>query len=197
MRRTALLCSLLFLAGCSSVGTPDSLRSTLTRTNNTTATPQALNYCHGGGCVYTTRVKFTDKDWQNISKLFRKIKTPEAERSALIKATQQFENLASTQASTSTDKPGTFSGGAARDQLDCHDEMLNTAVFLHLLQNEKLLKFHTALGPAVRGHFIFGWPHTAMALQDTTTQNIYILDTWENPLTEPPLLLPENDWRKN
>lgn len=185
----------LLLAGCTSVGTPDSLTHVLQRTDNQSATTQHFNYCHGGGCRISTPLSFTSTEWQSITAPFKKIKNAEAERQALIKAAQKFEEILGPKAHTTTDKPGTFSGGGASDQLDCHDEMLNTALFLHLLQQQKLLKFHQALGPAVRGHFIFGWPHTAMALQASKSQKVYILDTWELPTAQPPLLLPIAAWR--
>lgn len=194
--RQLLLWASLLLAGCSGVGTPDSLRHTLERTDNQSATIKQFNYCHGGGCRLSTKVTITDKEWQNITAPFISIKNAEAERTALIKSEQKFEAILGPKADTTTDKPGTFAGGGGSDQLDCHDEMLNTALLLHLLQQNKILKYHQALGPTVRGHFIFGWPHTAIALQDTTSNEVYILDTWENPAAQPPLLLPLSAWQK-
>lgn len=192
---TLLWCSLL-LAGCTSVGTTASLPRVLERSENQTATPNDFNYCHGGGCRLLTPLNFTDSEWQSITLPFKKITTAEAEREAIKQAEQVFEKILGPKAGTTTDKPGTFSGGGGADQLDCHDEMLNTALLLHLLQQQNLLNHHQALGPAVRGHFIFGWPHTAMALQNTTTREVYILDTWDIPPAATPALLPVKTWRK-
>lgn len=179
------------------MGSPASLPHVLSRTENQNATTEHFNYCHGGGCTYATATRFSKAEWQAITAPFSKVKNAEAERQALITAEQKFEDILAPRMGTTTDKPGTFAGGGASDQLDCHDEMLNTALFLHLLQQNKILKYHQTLGPAVRGHFIFGWPHTAMALQDTTTQTVYILDTWDSASAELPHLIPVKQWRKH
>lgn len=185
----------LLLAGCSSVGTSASLKTTLPQSDNQQASLESMNYCHGGGCRIKTRLSITTAEWHLITAPFGHIKSASDEQHALIKSAQRFEEILGTKAHTTTDKGGTFAGGGGNDQLDCQDEMLNTAMLLYLLHQHQLLKYHQALGPAVRGHFIFGWPHTAMAIQNKTTQDIYILDTWEKPHAMPALLLPVNEWR--
>lgn len=168
----------VFLLSCASG--PHSHESYLHGRNVPLPSRDAFYHCHGYGCKIVSEIKLTDKDWQQIMRLFRpKAKNAETERAQIAKAVGLLERLVGPRDGTAHDVRGTFRD-TGDDQLDCVDESTNTTAILALLQNENLLTFHTVQAPTVRLPIIHAgrWPHQTAVIRENKTGTLYAVDSW-------------------
>ncbi len=96
---------------------------------------------------------------------------------------------------TTGDLGGTFPGTGKSGQMDCVDEAVNTTTYLRMMAAEDLLRWHTVDNHAVRGFFIFGWPHTTAVIRETQTDQRFAVDAWFHRNGAPPEVLPLATWR--
>lgn len=143
--------------------------------------PEAFSHCHAYGCQKITDISLDKKQWKAIEKAFRpKPKNAQAERKAIAKAIGTFETTVGKIAGTDTDVYGTFVQ-TGRDQLDCVDESTNTTVYLALLEQKKLIRFHTTQAPTARLpliHYAGRWPHQTAVIAETATGAFFAVDSW-------------------
>ena len=185
----------LGLLGCaSSTGGPAGFQAFLNRQGIAASTSTQVWYCAGGGCRLRQSYPMPAATWQAITALWENVFDPATERTALGEAVAFYEQALGPQAGTAQDLPGTFNLGQGT-QLDCVDEASNTAVLLHLLAKHKILRFHQPTGPLVRGHFVTGWPHTAVTLTETVTGHVWVVDSWAQAPGTPAWVQPEAAWR--
>ena len=165
--------------------------------------PQNFVVCLRHGCNMEVDVSLTEAEWQSVRDIFAQppavgqAGTPEGERVQIAFALARIEQLVADQANTGNDVGGSFSGFGRSNQLDCVDEMVNTATYLTLMHNDGLFEFHRpgrrvteALSP--RGF----WPHTVSTVIDTTADDRhYVIDTWIKNNGEVPYVMALNDWK--
>lgn len=145
-------------------------------------TPSAENFrhCHGYGCKTIVDVSLTKDQWKPIEKIFRPTpKTPEAERERLQKAIGKLEQIVGKITNTEGDIAGTFRQ-LGDQQLDCVDESSNTTIYLTVMQEKGLIKFHDVLSPTVRLPFVNAghWPHQTAVIKDRQSGVSYAVDSW-------------------
>lgn len=180
MRNAPLLTSLILLAACASAYDGGDYKMYLAKKNVAQPTSELVHHCHAYGCQAISKVELTKADWKKIQKIFKsKSKNAEAERKKIAKAIGVFEQIVGAKDGTDKDVRGTFVE-SGRYQLDCVDESTNTTMYLALLQDKKLLKFHDVQAPTARVPIIHAgrWPHQTAVIRDIKTGEFYVVDSW-------------------
>jgi hypothetical protein len=144
--------------------------------------PDEFQHCRGYGCAFRDRVSLDKKEWRQVRRYFKGVKSPEAEREAVAKAIGYFERDIGQKTNTADDIAGTF-GKVGTHQLDCIDESTNTTIYLALLQKQNILKYHKVSAPMsrtpltgmARGKF---WPHQTAVIIDMKSGQAYAVDSW-------------------
>ena len=178
MKRIAVFIPLLLLSAC---GMSNHAETALQRKNIEITSTEKFDHCYGYGCVKKTKAAMTTKDWAQIQKIMRGSNTAEKERENIKQAIGAFETIVGEKTGTKTDKGGTFAEMLSKDtQQDCVDESLNTTIYLTLLQQKGLLKFHQPAAPNVRLPIIHAgrWPHQTAVMQETKSGKLYAVDSW-------------------
>jgi len=186
----------LFLCGCS--GAPGDYHSYLEGRKVGMSTPENVRHCRGYGCKYIVNVAMSERDWHKIRLAFRpKAKNAAAERKQIARAIALFEQTVGPLAGTQYDERGTFRK-TGDYQLDCVDESTNTTTYLAVLENAKLLKFHTVAGPIIRMPIIHAgrWPHQTAVVTETKTGTLYAIDSWFRDNGTPADIIPLKEWKE-
>jgi hypothetical protein len=121
--------------------------------------------------------------------------SPKAERGAIAKAVQYFEQR-SFQVIGVRDKPkADFGASHIKGQMDCVDESTNTRTLLLYLAERDLLKFHKVGRNVSRGIFFDGrYPHfTAIVIDPAGTK--WVVDSWYKPTGGAPDVFPYEQWK--
>lgn len=185
----------LMLSACSTSSSNSDLY--LARRGINPPTPDAIPYCRGYGCQFVDKVQLTDKEWKAIEKPFkRKAKNAQQERSKIAQSVGIYETIIGPLTGTENDVKKTFEK-TGNDQLDCVDESTNTTIFLTILQEKGLLKFHKLEGPTARLPLIHtaGWPHQTAVISDNETGEFYAVDSWFHDNGAPAEIVPLKEWK--
>jgi hypothetical protein len=200
MRFTVFLPALFLLTACAgpSMDEPHPFAPYLVHHDLGTPRPDDFLHCRGYGCVIKDRVSLNEKEWAGVQKLFKGAKTASAERESVSKAIGLLERIVGPMTSTENDVGGTFRH-TGEDQMDCVDESTNTTVYLGMMQNDRLLKFHTVNQPVSRSPFTTMhagkfWPHFTAVMVETRTGEAWAVDSWARDNGFPAEILPLNDW---
>ncbi len=185
MKHTAFFITILLLAACQTTsGAGNGYQAYLDRKGLSAPTQERFPHCRAYGCHIVDSIQLTAQDWSAIAAPFTNIQTAEEERQSIAAAIGLFEQKVGARNGTSADKRGTFSGvGAGNTQHDCVDESVNTTIYLALLAQQNLIKFHTVASPVSRTPattILSGklWPHqTAVVIEKETGQR-FAIDSW-------------------
>ncbi len=164
-----------------------------------------FTHCFNYGCQTHQNVALPEATSQALQQLFI---TPVAisaqeERVKISQAIQIFETDIGALTGTKNDKHGTFrlyqddAPSTASFQQDCIDESTNTTIYLALLENMGLLKFHKPAFPANRQPFLHGarWWHQTAVIIDTTTNEKFAVDSWFFDNGAPAAIVPLKEWK--
>lgn len=155
-----------------------------------------MSVCHGYSCSFRSKLVLGPGDAVRLQSIMRAgASSPAAERAALKKAVQYFEER-SYQVIGVRDLPkAAVIGARIKGQMDCIDESTNTTGFLHYLANRGLLKFHTVGRKVSRGFFIDGrYPHwTAIIVDKGGTR--WVVDSWYSAGGGKPDIFPYEQWK--
>ena len=78
---------------------------------------------------------------------------------------------------------------------DCWDTTRNTTSLLLVLQEWKLLKYHTIGDPHYRGNtLVLQTPHNTAVLVDRATHIEWVVDLWPRGYLQPPDVMPVTKW---
>lgn len=197
MRQAALISAALFLVSCASQQ-GSSVQHYLTKKGLSAQTPQSFEHCYGYGCKNIAQVEWSNQDWRPVKKAFSpKPRTPEAERKAIKNAIAAFEQKVGAQTGTEVDEWGTFRK-TGHYQHDCVDESTNTTIYLSLLEQKGLLKFHNIEPPSARFPLIHAgrWPHQTAVISEKDTSAFYVVDSWFHDNGQPPEIVPLKQWKE-
>lgn len=162
----------------------------------TDPTPDHLSVCLNHGCSTVRVVGFKPDQWAAVKALFRKPPaTAEQERERLKLAIALIETITGELAGTSQDKGGDWAGLGLPGQQDCIDESVNTSLYLTLLENVGLMRFHAVEDRVTRGYFLFGYPHTTAVIREKTSGSEFTVDSWFFDNGQPPVILPLQVWK--
>ena len=192
MRCGILLGVLLFpaiAAGCSSV--PDRSSGLVVGY----AMPKQIDICHGYGCAYRAKLDLDASDGERFREIMEAgSASPAAERAAISKADQYFEERAYT-ATGLRDRPEAEVAGAARGQMDCVDESTNTNSLLVYLAERGLLRHHKVEKRVTRGFLLDGrYPHWTAVISDPAGVR-WVVDSWYAPMGGAPDIIPLSEWK--
>ncbi len=97
---------------------------------------------------------------------------------------------------TSADIGGTFQGAFKSGQLDRVDEAVKTTVYLSLIEDDGLLKWHTLGAPADRNPFTGAccWPHKTAVVVVTSSRSSYAVNSWFHHNGVPAEVVTLTDW---
>jgi hypothetical protein len=148
--------------------------------------------CHGSGCKYKTRFRFSPQDIDALSRIFAGASSPPDERARIAQAIAWAERRVCKTAGTCQDRPQA-GWTSIRGQLECVDESMNATSYLLLIQSHRLLKYHKVITPLHR--FSFGtFPHWGARL--AATDGEFIVDSFFRANGEKPDVLPVYVWAK-
>ncbi len=158
--------------------------------------PAHFSVCSEHTCKKLSIVGLAPSQWQQIRAIF----SPEAvdavqERASIASAIALMETIVGELTGTSHDKGRNFQGVGTDGQMDCIDESTNTSLYLTMMVKDGLLKWHTVEDHATRGWFFFGWPHSTAVIRDTSSGELFAVDSWFEDNGEPPHILPLSVWR--
>lgn len=127
----------------------------------------------------------------------RPLQSPEAERERIKTAIGLFEQKVGAKTGTSVDIHGTFFK-TGKYQLDCVDESTNTTVYLSLLQQKGLIRFHRVEGPSVRLPLIHAgrWPHQTAVITELNTSEFFAVDSWFHDNGAPAEIISLKEWKE-
>lgn len=191
----AITVSCLVLSGCAAE-LHSSLPAYMKYKNLPEVTVDNFPHCQGYGCPIHNNVILSKSDWKKIDKAFgTKAKNAEGERANLPNVIATFEQIVGPLTGTENDRLGTFIQ-TGKGQLDCVDESTNTTIYLLLLAERGLLKFHTVEQPQVRYPLISGrgWMHQTAVITDAKTGAKFAVDSWYEDNGKPAYVVPLSDW---
>jgi hypothetical protein len=154
-------------------------------------------HCQGYGCPLYKNVALNQHDWKIIEKAYgAKAKTAAEEREKAARAVGAFERVVGPLTGTDVDIEGTFLK-TGKGQLDCVDESTNTTIYLMLLKQRGLLRFHEIEQPQVRWPILSGrgWMHQTAVLTEKATGVQYAIDSWFEDNGKPAWVVPLDAWR--
>ncbi len=183
----------LLLGGCAmkEYGSYDNY---MTRRSLPAASKQSFPHCSDYDCATVQLANFWPREWKKVEAVFKpKAKTAAKEREQIATAIMMMERIIGPITGTDGDVGDTFKK-TGKGQLDCVDESTNTSVYLDLLRQEGLIKFHTLEAPVARAP-MFRWPHQTAVIRDKKTGEFYAVDSWFNDNGEPIYIVPLETWR--
>jgi len=160
------------------------------------AVPTKLSVCHGYGCRDVAKIHVTD----GISKKFSAImayggKSPQAERAAMSKAIQYYEELSVGAVGARDSAKSSFIASSEKGQMDCIDESTNTRHLLLYLHSRGLLKHHSVEANVSRGLLLDGrYPHWTAVIRDPSGKR-WAVDSWYEPAGGAPDIVALDYWR--
>lgn len=186
--------NILILAGLGLVATG----CTSVSSNYTGAITQTeasrIYVCSGFDCAYKTRLDLGAADHDHFAALFQGADSPEAERSAISRAVQHYEERAAGVIGMRDLPKSDFTQSRVKGQMDCIDESTNTRSLLLYLDKQGLLKHHTVETNRSRGLFVDGrYPHSTAVLRERSGKR-WAVDSWYEPMGGPPDILPLDTW---
>jgi hypothetical protein len=152
--------------------------------------------CHGHNCTFKTSVELDAA----AQKRFADIMAPgassaEAERAAIGKADQYYEELAFAAIGIRDQPISGFSTSGKRGQMDCIDESTNTRSLLRYLEARGLLKYHAVQSNVSRGLMVDGrYPHSTAVIRDKATGIDWVVDSWYAEMGGAPDIFLLKDW---
>ena len=161
------------------------------------AEAQSFRVCNGYGCTFQTPVTLTPADRSRIASIMAGGRaSPAAERAAVRRAVQIFEQR-SVAVIGVVDRPKMdFGKGRERGQMDCVDESTNTDHFLRYLQGAGLLHHHRVAKRDSRGSFVDGrYPHFTAVLRDDSGTS-WAVNSWYEPGGGPPDVMLLSEWHR-
>lgn len=165
--------------------------------------PQSFKVCMHHGCSTEVDVSLSEAEWQEVRDIFAasppvgEAGTAEGERVQIAFALARIEQLVAPKAGTGGDVGGSFSGAGRSNQLDCVDEMVNTATYLSVMHNDGLLRHHRPGRRVTEALSARGfWPHTVSTVYALEEQRHYVIDTWIKNNGEVPYVMALNDWAR-
>ena len=183
-------------AGCTTgrIDPPDAY----IRSHNISRTAYSnFQLCYAHGCSKKVDVQLSDQEWEIVENVFSPYgQNSTAEREAIAKAVQLLERMTGDKTGINTDRGSSFPGLFKANQMDCVDETVNTNIFLLQLQMDGLLKYHRFYGITSRGFLVHGWPHFASTIEEMSSQELFVVDSWFSDHGGRVYILPEKIWKQ-
>lgn len=149
--------------------------------------------CTDYHCDAGQMVTLTASQWQSVRELFVAQTSPAEERENIRQAIALLENMVGDITGTWRDLAGNVVGAGQPGQLDCISESRNTTVYMRLMFDDGLLKWHYVEERQVRHTLIFNTHWTAIIV-DRSSGERFAVDSWFRDNGHPPDIQPLSDW---
>lgn len=160
----------------------------------TAAAPEAFFSCTDYHCDEGQTVHLNDQQWQTVRDAFPEpAESPAVEREQIRHAIAALETAVGGITGTWRDLGENVAGAGQPGQLDCISESKNTTTYLHLLEADGLLKWHTVEDREVRTLLVFS--HWSAVIRDRTSGERYVVDSWFLDNGKPPYIQTLADWK--
>ena len=154
-----------------------------------------LDVCHGFNCYFRTKVAFGGDDATLIAGYFAAVDTPAAERAAISRSIQHFENKSTQAIGIADGAKSSIRVSGKQGQMDCIDESTNTRTLLLYLAGRELLKHHKVEPTTSRGIILDArYFHSTAVVRDSAGKR-WAIDSWYEPAGGPPDIMPLDEWR--
>lgn len=160
--------------------------------------PEAFFICGSHGCEERLPVSLSAREWRHAQAPFRaRPRSARAERAALAEALRRLEVTVGHKTGYNADKARSVLQFDGKSQ-DCVDEMVNTAVYLKMLDDAGHLRFHrpgqrVTLGFMTRNF----WTHTVATIFQRDSGQEFVVETWAVDFGELPYIMDRTDWANN
>lgn len=159
----------------------------------------AMTVCYGFVCRSRETLSFTASDRRALSGIMAAGRSSSAaERAAVQRAVVWFDRRVGPVIGTNKRVArADFRARDDRHNFDCWDTTRNTTSLLLVLQNWRLLKFHTVGDPRYRGNVVaLQTPHNTAVLVEHATRAEWVVDLWPRGYGERPNVMPVARWLK-
>jgi hypothetical protein len=156
--------------------------------------PAVFEACVDYHCDRQRPVALDAGAWHQIASQFPDNSSAPDERVNIAHAIALMERLVGQRTGTWQDQPRNSAGTGQTGQLDCIAESINTTTYLHLLEEAKLIRWHSVEKRTKRQRWLVAIHWTAVIrAKDTGRQ--FAVDSWYGANGALPLVQPLNDWR--
>jgi len=159
----------------------------------------SMTVCYGFVCRSREVLTFTPADRRTLTRILAGGRSSAAaERAAVQKAVVWFDRRMGPVIGTSKRVArADFRSGDDRHNFDCWDTTRNVTSLLLVLQQWKLLKFHSVGDPRYRGNVIaMQTPHNTAVLVEQANRSEWVVDLWTRGYGERPDVMPVAAWLK-
>lgn len=160
--------------------------------------PGAFQVCGSHNCRKRVAVSLSPAEWSSARAPLRSHpRNAGAERRALAETLRRLEVVVGRKTGYDRDRAGSTLQMGVKAQ-DCVDEMVNTAVYLKMLDDAGDLRFHRP-GQRVTIGFMTRefWTHTVASIFQKDTGQEFIVETWAVDFGETPYIMDRKDWAAN
>ncbi|AEP08963.1 hypothetical protein [Micavibrio aeruginosavorus] len=192
----AIICLLLSACASVDVNEPRPYAGYFEQKKLTAPAPKSFDVCRGYGCASRDRVSLSSAEWGKATAPLRQtITNAPAERAAIAKSIGLMERVVGQKTGTAVDVAGTYDT-LGPYQLDCVDESTNATVYLAMMEEAGLFKFHKTTRPTARVPiFVAQGPHQTAALIEIKTGARYAADSWFHDNGHPAEIVPMGEWK--
>ena len=162
-------------------------------------TAKSMTVCYGFVCRRREILDFTAGDKAALTRIMASGRaSAAAERQAVQKAVVWFDRRMGPILGTNKRVArADFRAGDDKHNFDCWDTTRNTTSLLLVLQDWKLLKFHTVGNPHYRGNtLVLQTPHNTAVLVDRATRVEWVVDMWPRGYAQVPDVMTVQQWVK-
>ena len=175
----------LLLAGCVRAPLPP---------ENEVIQLDAVPFIYSAGKLVQTTITVSSQDWARIEGFFEPLATtPMEERHQIRYSIAVFEQIAGIQTGTWKDQAVNHAHLGSDAALDCIDESTNTTVYLRVLEQQGLLRYHHVEPPIARHRFFLDIHQTAV-ITELASGDEYVVDSWFRDNGFPPYVTTVDAW---
>lgn len=158
--------------------------------------PEAYSICLHNTCHDIAFVSLSKQQWQQVMTIFSiEAASAEIEREHIKQAIALLETMTGQQTLTHLDRAKNNLAKGITGQMDCIDEATNTTVYLRLIAEADLLKWHQQAPRISRGILTGNAPHTTATIIETASQQRFVVDSWFEDNGEQPHVVPLAEWQ--
>ncbi len=188
MRRALMVLALAVASGCTSVSS--------NYEGEIADTPSGrIIVCSGHDCAYRTPVPVTSADARRFASIMNAGRgSAQAERQAIGKAIQYFEERAAGTLGVRDRALSQFANTGIKGHMDCIDEATNSQSVMRYLDARGLLRHHEVESNRSRGFVLDGqFPHVAAVVRAKDGTR-WAIDSWLGPTGAPVAISPLEQW---
>ena len=207
LAKSMLLCCLATVAACSSTSITEQAIKPIFKADDPQdeqrysrfighPTPSKYSICLHNTCQDFANLSLSNSQWQQITALFLpKANNAEQERHLIQQAIALFETFSGQQSPSHLDRAKNDLSGGVQGQLDCIDEATNTTVYLRLLAEAGLLRWHQQASRITRGILSGNAPHTTATIIETKSGQRFAVDSWFESNGKQPYIVSLEQWK--